>query len=140
MGIFSIGGTNFAVDATKSRIGLDALGNGMLEVNIDIHGDDDLFMRRMEAEEEEGEEDGEWSWALYPPVFFLHGLRVPEGQPGATVTGPLGKHLDAAESGIYMMEHGDLSLVDIEELSARRLAVSGMVELYGKRLPFRISY
>ena len=31
-------------------------------------------------------------------------------------------------------------LVDIEELSARRLAVSGMVELYGKRLPFRISY
>lgn len=138
MGIFSIGGTNFAVDATKSSIRLDALGNGMLEINVDIHGDDDVFMRLMEEEDEE--EDGEWSWALYPPVFFLHGLRVAQGQPGAAVTGPLGSDLDAAESGIYMMAYSPITGVDIEELSATRLALSGMVELYGKQLPFCISY
>lgn len=136
MCIFSIDGTNFAVDATKSSMRLDALGNGMLEINIDIHGDDAVFTRLMEEEEEE--EDGAWSWALYPPVFFLHGLRVAEGSPGAAVTGPLGSSLDDAEAGIYMMEYGDISLVDIGELSPRRLAVSGTVELYGRQLPFTI--
>ena len=136
MGIFSIGGTNFAVDVAKSRIRLEALGDGMLEIDIDIHGDDDVFMRLMEEDEEE--DDGEWSWALYPPVFFLHGLRVAQGQPGAAVSGPLGTQCDAAESGIYMMEYGDVSLIDIGELSPRRLAIAGVVTLYGRQLPFQI--
>lgn len=131
MRIFSIGDTNFAVDATKSRIRLDALDNGMVEIDIDIHGDDEVFMRLTEPE------DGEWSWALHPPAFFLHGLKIPQG---AAVTGPLERHADAGDSGIYMMEYGDISAVDIMELSARRLAVSGMVDLSGKRLPFLISY
>ena len=83
MDIFSIGGTHFAVDAAKSRISLDAQGEGMLEVNIDIHGDDDVFMRLTEDEE------GEWSWALYPPVFSCTACawrqaRPPAGRQGGT--------------------------------------------------------
>jgi hypothetical protein len=132
MTVFSIGNTNFEVDVAKSNISLEAHGSGMLELNIDIHGDDEVFMRLTEPE------DAEWSWALYPPAFFLHGLRIPEGQGGAFAIGMLDMHPEAEESGIYMMEYGDVSAVNIIELSADRLAVSGMVDLCGKRLPFHI--
>ncbi|CAM2731400.1 hypothetical protein [Janthinobacterium lividum] len=130
--VFSIGNTNFEVNVAKSNISLEAHGSGMLELNIDIDGDDEVFMRLTEPE------DAEWSWALYPPAFFLHGLRIPEGQGGALAIGMLDMHPEAEESGIYMMEYGDVSAVNIIELSADRLAVSGMVDLCGKRLPFHI--
>ncbi|MGX9782392.1 hypothetical protein [Janthinobacterium lividum] len=132
MTVFSIGNTNFEVDVAKSNISLEVHGSGMLELNIDIHGDDEVFMRLTEPE------DAEWSWALYPPAFFLHGLRIPEGQGGAFSIGMLDMHPQAEESGIYMMEYGDVSAVNIIELSADRLAVSGMVDLCSKRLPFHI--
>ena len=132
MTVFSIGDTNFDVDITKSSISLEEDGSGMVELNIDIHGDDDVFMRLTEPD------DAEWSWALYPPAFFLHGLRIPQGQGGAFAIGTLDTHPEAEESGIYMMEYGDVSAVNIIELSARRLLVSGMVDLCGKRLPFHI--
>lgn len=129
MTVFSIGDTNFAVDIAKSNISLEAHGSSMLELNIDIHGDDDVFMCLTEPD------DAEWSWALYPPAFFLHGLRIPQG---ALSIGMLDLYPDAEESGIYMMDYGDVSAVNIIELSARRLLVSGMVDLCGKRLPFHI--
>lgn len=132
MTVFSIGDTNFDVDFTKSSIRLEEDGTGMVELNIDIHGDDDVFMRLTEPD------DAQWSWALYPPAFFLHGLRMPQGQGGAFAIGMLDTHPEAEESGIYMMEYGDVSAVNIIELSARRLLVSGMVDLCGKRLPFHI--
>lgn len=132
MTVFSIGDTNFDVDFAKSSISLEEDGTGMVELNIDIHGDDDVFMRLTESD------DAEWSWALYPPAFFLHGLRIPEGQGGAFAIGMLDTHREAEESGMYMMEYGDVSAVNIIELSARRLLVSGMVDLCGKRLPFHI--
>ncbi|MFA6070444.1 MAG: hypothetical protein WC810_17815 [Janthinobacterium sp.] len=132
MTVFSIGDTNFDVDIAKSSISLEEDGTGMVELNIDIHGDDDVFMRLTEPD------DAQWSWALYPPAFFLHGLRIPEGQGGTFALGMLDTHPEAEESGMYMMEYGDLSAVNIIELSARRLLVSGMVDLCGKRLPFHI--
>lgn len=132
MTVFSIGDTNFDVDIAKSSISLEEDGTGMVELNIDIHGDDDVFMRLTEPD------DAEWSWALYPPAFFLHGLRIPEGQGGTFAIGMLDTHPEAEESGMYMMEYGDVSAVCIIELSARRLLVSGMVDLCGKRLPFHI--
>lgn len=132
MTVFSIGDTNFDVDIAKSSISLEEDGTGMVELNIDIHGDDDEFMRLTEPD------DAEWSWALYPPAFFLHGLRISQGQGGALAIGMLDTHPEAEESGIYMMEYGDVSAVNILELSARRLLVSGMVDLCGKRLPFHI--
>jgi len=132
MTVFSIGNTNFEVSVAKSNISLEAHGSGKLELNIDIHGDDEVFMRLTEPE------DAELSWALYPPAFFLHGLRIPEGPQGALAIGMLDMHPEAEESGIYMMEYGDVSGVNIIELSAQRLLVSGMVDLCGKRLPFHI--
>ena len=42
MTVFSIGDTNFDVDIAKSSISLEEDGTGMVELNIDIHGDDDL--------------------------------------------------------------------------------------------------
>ena len=132
MTVFSIGDTNFEVDFAKSSIRLEEDGTGMVELNIDIHGDDDVFMRLTEPD------DAQWSWALYPPAFFLHGLRIPQGQEGAFAIGMLDTHPEAEESGMYMMEYGDVSAVNIIELSARRLLVSGMVDLCGKRLPFHI--
>ena len=132
MTVFSIGDTNFDVDIAKSSISLEEDGTGMVELNIDIHGDDDVFMRLTEPD------DAQWSWALYPPAFFLHGLRIPEGQGGTFAIGMLDTHPEAEESGMYMMEYGDVSAVNIIELSARRLLVSGMVDLCGKRLPFHI--
>lgn len=132
MTVFSIGDSNFEVDVAKSRIRLESDGSGMLELNIDIHGDDDVFMRLTE------EDDAQWAWALYPPAFFLHGLRVPEGPQGVCAIGQLDTASHAEEAGIYMMEYGDVTAVCIIELSARRLAMSGMVDLCGKRLPFHI--
>ncbi|WP_219134305.1 hypothetical protein [Janthinobacterium sp. UMAB-60] len=132
MTVFSIGDTNFEVDVAKSSISLKEDGTGMVELIIDIHGNDDVFMCLIEPD------DAEWSWALYPPAFFLHGLRIPQGQGGAFSIGMLDAHPEVEESGMYMMEHGDVSAVNIIELSARRLLVSGMVDLCGKRLPFHI--
>lgn len=132
MHIFSIGGTDFAVDGVKSSVRMEALGDGMLEVNIDVHGDDEVFMRLTEAE------DGEWSWALYPPVLFLHGLRMAEGPSGAVAVGPPGTHAAAGEAGVYMMAYRDIAAVEITALSARRLAMSGTVDFDGRQLPFHI--
>lgn len=136
MRVFSIGSTDFGVDGTKSRIRLDVQGDGMLEVHVDIHGDEAVFERLADVE------DGEWSWALYPPVFFLHGLRVAQGQAGAGAGGRPGQQPgaadDAAESGIYMMQYRDIAALDIIELSARRLAMSGLVDFHGRQLPFQI--
>ena len=138
MSVFSIGGTDFAVDGSKSRIRLEAVGNGMLELDADIHGDAAVFADLTD------EEDGEWSWALYPPVFFLHGLRVAQGRPvpdgsaGGTPAPQAGAADDAAESGIYMMQYRDIAALDIIELSARRLALSGLVDFHGRQLPFHI--
>ena len=132
MTVFSIGDTNFYVDFAKSSISLEEDGTGMVKLDIDIHGDDDVFMHLTEPD------DAEWSWALYPPAFFLHGLRMPGWPQGEVPIGQLDLHPEAEESGIYMMEYGDVSAVNILELSARRLLVSGMVDLCGKRLPFHI--
>ncbi len=132
MTVFSIGDTNFEVDVAKSSISLEAHGRGLLELNIDIHGGVDVFMRLTEPDV------ADWSWALYPPAFFLHGLRIPEGQEATLAIGMLDTHPDVEESGIYMMEYGDVSAVNIVELSARRLLLTGMVDLCGKRLPFHI--
>lgn len=63
MRVFSIGSTDFAVDGTKSRIRLDVQGDGMLEVHVDIHGDEAVFERLADVE------DGEWSWRCIRPCF-----------------------------------------------------------------------
>ncbi|PHV17749.1 hypothetical protein GQ37_004685 [Janthinobacterium sp. BJB1] len=132
MHVFSIGDTNFAVDAAKSRISVSARADGMLEINIRIEADDDEFMRLTE------DEDAPWSWALYPPTFLLQGLLV-----AGTDTAPLhGLAVDAGntdcECSLYMMEYRDVADLRLVELSAQRLAVTGKVGFDGKDLPFAI--
>lgn len=51
MNVFSIGDTNFEVDAAKSKISVTAHANGMREINIRIEADDDVFMRLTEDDD-----------------------------------------------------------------------------------------
>ncbi|MDO8047587.1 hypothetical protein O3301_03845 [Janthinobacterium sp. SUN211] len=132
MHVFSIGDTNFAVDAAKSRISVAALANGMREINIKIEADDEEFMRLTE------DDDAPWSWALYPPSFILQGLLV-----AGTDASPLhGLAVDASntdcEYSLYMMEYRDVADLCLVELSAQRLALTGKVDFFGESLPLVI--
>lgn len=132
MQIFSIGDTNFDVDAVKSRISVTAGADGMREINIRIEADDEVFLRLTE------DEDAPWSWALYPPSFILQGLLL-AGTDGAPVQMLA---VDASktdcECSLYMMDYHDVSDLRLVELSAQRLALTGKVDFDGKDLPFAI--
>ncbi|MGK5004721.1 hypothetical protein [Janthinobacterium sp. LB2P70] len=132
MHVFSIGDTNFDVDVAKSRVSLEARGDGMREVNIKIEADDDVFMQLTE------DDDAPWSWALYPPSFSLLGLLV----AGADAAPVHRLAVDAddvqCESALYMMEYRDVADICLVELSAQRLAITGRVDFFGKSLPFAI--
>ncbi|KAB8066724.1 hypothetical protein [Janthinobacterium violaceinigrum] len=130
MYVFSIGDTNFAVDAAKSRISVAALANGMREINITVEADDEEFMRLTE------DDDAPWSWALYPPSFSLHGLLV-AGMDAAPVH-MLAVDADAVECSLYMMEYRDVADLCLVELSAQRLTLTGKVDFFGESLPFAI--
>lgn len=132
MHVFSIGDTNFTVDAAKSSISVAALANGMREINITVEADDEEFMRLTE------DDDAPWSWALYPPSFSLHGLLV-----AGTAAAPLhGLAVDASstdcECSLYMMEYRDVVDLCLVELSVHRLALTGKVDFFGDSLPFVI--
>lgn len=132
MHVFSIGDTNFTVDAAKSSISVAALANGMREINITVEADDEEFMRLTE------DDDAPWSWALYPPSFSLHGLLV-----AGTAAAPLhGLAVDASstdcECSLYMMEYRDVVDLCLVELPVHRLALTGKVDFFGDSLPFVI--
>jgi hypothetical protein len=133
MRIFSIGEINFGVDLDKSKLALNTRADGKRELNADIYGDAGVFRQLS------GQEDVDWSWALYPPVFFLHGFVVTDDEDGAA---PETLRFEAApteyEIAIYMMEYSDLSDVCIVELSKERFEIQGNVDLLGNTLPFKI--
>lgn len=134
MNIFSIGDSDFGVDLGKSKVRLDTRADGKRELNADVYGDTIVFRQLSE------QQDADWSWALYPPVFFLHGFVVPNDQGGAA---PQTWNFEAVpteyEIGIYMMEYSDLSDVCIVELSEKRFEIQGNVNLLGNALPFKIA-
>ena len=132
MNIFSIGKTNFEIDFSKSKIDFDVQDNVARKLSINIHGSKDIFMRLSEPD------DAEWSWALYPPSFFLRGVVVKDIEQSEVKSCDIGDNIEDLELGIYMMEYSDLSEVKILELSTKRLVISGKVDFWGESLPFEI--
>ena len=131
MASFIIGDTNFQVDLAKSAISWHTGADAKRELNIDIFGKEDTFDSLSEPE------DSPWSWALYPPAFFLHGFPIPEQQKEATQFWCFDAASEEYELGIYMMEYRDLSDLRME-LSSERFAISGNVEFFGKVVQFSI--
>jgi hypothetical protein len=134
MADFFIGGTNFGIDAGKSRLDLASGPGGHLLLTVDVHGSQEVY-DRLKADEE-----SEWSWTLYPPHFYLHGYPVPAPAKGQAITVKL-KPADADkyDVALYLMEHNDVKNVTLR-VAAGQIEVSGRVDLMGDRRDFRIRW
>jgi hypothetical protein len=62
MPVFRIGGTDFGIDAGKSRFGVSHSAGGDPFLDIEIEGNEQEFEKVSEEEER--------AWALYPPQFY----------------------------------------------------------------------
>ena len=132
MHTFKIGETHFGIDLSESTLLVQKRKDGLVELTLDVAGDQATFDRLTEAE------DGEWSWALYPPTFFIHGL--PMSQEAADIAAPI--HIEESgedvEMGLYMMEYSDVFEVSLQLDASGLLLVQGRVDLWGKNLRFEI--
>src|SRR5262249_13897315 len=122
MAEFILANTNFAIDDEKSQIALAPGKKGELLLTLEIHGDQEVF-DRLNAEER-----SEWSWALYPPHFYLRNYPVPLAARDKSVSVKL-KPEDSAnyDVALYMMEHNDVERVVIQISKGTQVEVSGRV-------------
>ena len=131
MNAFVIGDTQFGVDVPKSflRVVNDDGDRGFLE--LEVRGDADIFDRLSEGES--------WSWALYPPKFYLLGLPVPR-PPANHVATLTSADRDVCDCALYLMTHNDVDDVEVRFHASNDVEVSGIVDLFGEKQRFRIRY
>ena len=129
---FVINGTEFGIDVVESSFVVDTSDPPEQLVTIEIRGDKDIF------EKLSGDENSEWSWALYPPHFYIREF------PGEKVAGSpkvvAGGSADYYELAIYMMEHNDVSDLKIEIDPQKTLHVTGRVDVFGETHDFEIRW
>ena len=129
---FVINGTEFGINVVESSFVVDTSDPPEQLVTIEIRGDKDIF------EKLSGDENSEWSWALYPPHFYIREF------PGEKVAGSskvvAGGSADYYELAIYMMEHNDVSDLKIEIDPQKTLHVTGRVDIFGETHDFEIRW
>lgn len=119
MNSFKLGNTEFGIGDVQFSV-----KDNLLE--LEIAGNDAVF------KELTGEEDCEWSWALYPPEIYFRG--VPFTGRNIVVNTDFSDQYDIA---LYMMEHYDFT--GTLEISDSSIDISGQVEIDGDALPLVIS-
>jgi hypothetical protein len=122
MADFILANANFAIDDQRSQIALAPGKKGELLLTLEIHGDQGVFDRL------NSEEGSAWTWALYPPHFYLRNYPVPPAASDKAVTVKL-KPEDSAnyDVALYMMEHSDVERVVIQITKGTQVEVSGRV-------------
>jgi hypothetical protein len=131
MNVFVIGETDFGVNVEESYLRTVGECEGQRVLQLEVVGDTDIFDHISEAEE--------WSWALYPPKFYLRGLPVPSDLFESEAMLSL-EHNDAYECSLYMMEHNAVRNLEVKFYSAREVELRGNVDLLGHDRRFSIRY
>jgi hypothetical protein len=124
---FKIGSTDFGIDAATSTFAVDTTDPDRPTITVELAGDQATF------DAISADEDSEWSWALYPPGFFLRSFpaQVDPATGVATARVRL-DDLDHYEFGIYMMEYSDIDNVAVKVVPDKSLEVTGRVDLLGE--------
>ena len=122
MNTFTIGGTEFGINLAESTVELD-----QTILTLHIRSDEKVFTALTD------DEDSEWSWALYPPHLYIHGLETKAGQ--ATLNGD-----EDADVAIYMMEHNTILEAEVMLTPGHGVELSGVVELMGEEKPFHVRF
>jgi|GEM_PF-373395 hypothetical protein len=131
--LFSIGPTEFFVDLEKSQFSLTRQSDGSSKLGIDIFGSRDVFGALS------SQDDSDWSWALYPPEFYIHDFPLTPDAFAADGSLFIAAREDH-EIGLYMMEHCEVMNLHIKMESATKISIDGQVELWGKAMPFAIVF
>jgi hypothetical protein len=132
---FKIGSTDFGIDATTSSFIVDSTDPERPTINIEIAGDPSLF------EALSADEDSEWSWALYPPGFYLRKFPAQIDPATGVVTAHVQlDDVDNYEFAILMMEHNNIDNVTVKLVPDKSIEVTGHVDLVGDPHDFAIHW
>jgi len=115
---FMMNGTEFGVDEISVEWENDLL-------SVDIIGSKEIFDKLCE------DEDGEWSWALETPHFYLKDVPYKGGLLEVDE-----EMLCNYEIAVYMMEHNDFC--GTVEFKNQELHISGVVDMMGEEIKLEI--
>jgi hypothetical protein len=135
MASFVINGTEFGINAARSRFTVTRSFFRGASLDVEIEGEPALFDALKLAE------DSAWSWALYPPSFYLRTYPIPK--PKATQALDLRLQPGDTEKydiALYMMEHNPVADVTIHLVADSEIVIAGRVELFGEPGEFRIEW
>lgn len=124
---FKIGNTDFGIDAVSSTFQLDATDPERPTITIEIAGDQAVF------DALKADEDSQWSWALYPPGFYLRSFPAQiDPATGAATARVTRDDIDNYEFAILMMEHNAIDDVSVTLFPDKSLDITGRVDLVGE--------
>jgi len=132
MSTFTIGDTEFGVDLEESERSIDTTQPNVIELMLEVYGDQERFDAITDDDE------SEWSWALYPPHFYLRGLTVPSSTVNDFVELPKPDDNDEIEAAIYIMEHNPVYDLRILIVPHSHVETLGMVEVMGRPQRFHL--
>jgi len=126
---FVIGETEFGIDPASVKVEFPLRPDGLANVHIEVGASETVFERLCE--------DEEWSWALYPPFFFIR--LYPVSPQDAALSCPIAipARDESFEMNLYMMEYCAVDSVVLRK-EAGGIEISGRVDLWGRDMPFRI--
>src|SRR5262245_31498284 len=124
MASFVINGTEFGINAARSRFTVTRTFFRGASLDVEIEGEQALF------DALKATEDSAWSWALYPPNFYLRAYPIPKPKS----TQPLDVRLqpgdaDKYDTALYMMEHNPVADVTIRLVPEAEIVIAGRMEL-----------
>ena len=132
---FIIGTTDFGIDPKTSSFTVDTTDPNRPTVTIELSGDQSVF------DPLTVDEDSEWSWALYPPGFYLRSFPAQIDPSTGVVTASVKlEDIDKYEFAILMMEHNDIDDVRIKLIPQKSLKVLGRIDLFGEERDFAIHW
>lgn len=132
---FRIGDTDFGIDPETSSFTVDRSDPERPTMTIELSGDPSVF------DPLAADEDSEWSWALYPPGFYLRSFPAEIDPSTGTATARVSRDdIDEYEFAIYMMEHNDIDDVRVTLVPEKSLEISGRVDLLGEMHEFVIHW
>jgi hypothetical protein len=132
---FKIGDADFGIDVTTSTFTVDTSDPDRPTITIELAGDQAAF------DALSADEDSEWSWALYPPGFYLRKFPAQVDPSTGVATARVQRDdIDDYEFAIYMMEHSDIDDVTVKLIPDKSLEISGRVDLFGEVDDFAIHW
>ncbi len=126
---FVIGGTDFGVDRGSVKVEFPLRPDGLVNVHLEVGGDESVF--------ESVCDDERWSWALYPPFFYVRMFPVSPADAELVRPIQITKRDETFEMNLYMMEYCEVTSVVIRR-DVDGISVEGRVDMWGQDMPFRI--